>query len=74
MKKLILHATAIHGGKNMSEFDVYDQEVKERWGNTEAYKESEEKTSGYTSGELKNFWKKTVVIFWRNAFPKSLRK
>ena len=26
------------------------------------------------SGELKNFWKKTVVIFWRNAFPKSLRK
>lgn len=23
---------------------------------------------------IENFWKKTVVIFWRNAFPKSLRK
>lgn len=43
LKKLILHATAIHGGKNMSEFDVYDQEVKERWGDSEAFQEYQSK-------------------------------
>ncbi|KHD45808.1 MerR family transcriptional regulator [Streptococcus hongkongensis] len=39
LHKVIAHAKAIQGGNEMSEFDVYDQEVKERWGDTEAFQE-----------------------------------
>ena len=32
----------------------YEKEVKEKWGNTEAYKESQEKTAGYTKEKWQN--------------------
>lgn len=55
----------IEGGKTMSfkEFDTteieemkkkYAQEAKERWGNTDAYKVSQEKTKGYDENKWKD--------------------
>lgn len=55
----------IEGGKTMSfkEFDTteietmkekYAQETKERWGNTDAYKESQKKTKGYDENKWKD--------------------
>ena len=32
----------------MSEFEKYKDEARERWGDTDAYKEHEEKTKGYS--------------------------
>ncbi len=34
-----------------SEFHKYKQEAQERWGHTEAYKEHEEKTKGYSGNQ-----------------------
>jgi hypothetical protein len=61
---IALTENTIKGDTNMSfkEFDMteieankkkYAAEVKERWGNTEAYKESEEKTSSYEEQQWK---------------------
>ena len=36
--------------------NAYEKEVKEKWGNTDAYKESQEKTAGYT----KEKWQSTT--------------
>ena len=36
--------------------NAYEKEIKEKWGNTEAYKESQEKTAGYT----KEKWQSTT--------------
>lgn len=33
----------------MNKSDFYKQEAKQRWGNTDAYKESEQKTAGYSA-------------------------
>lgn len=65
LDKLIkLADDAIKGEKDMSfkEFDTteienikkkYEKEVKERWGKTDAYKESNEKTESYSKGDWK---------------------
>lgn len=37
-----------------SELEMYKSEVKERWGNTEAYKEHTEKTKGYSKDTWNN--------------------
>ena len=64
----------IEGDNNMSfkEFDIneieenkkkYAKEVKERWGNTKEYKESEKKTSSYSKEKWKIIGKNTNEIF-----------
>lgn len=64
----------IEGDNNMSfkEFDIneieenkkkYAKEVKERWGNTKEYKESEKKTSSYSKEKWKIVGKNTNEIF-----------
>lgn len=69
----------IEGDNNMSfkEFDMneieenkkkYAKEVKERWGNTKAYKESEKKTSGYNKEKWGDINQETNEIF--KAFAK----
>ncbi|MBQ3137314.1 MAG: MerR family transcriptional regulator [Clostridia bacterium] len=35
-----------------SEFEKYKNEAKERWGNTDAYKENQEKTKGYSKNDF----------------------
>ncbi|WP_196002071.1 MerR family transcriptional regulator [Clostridium sp. 1001271B_151109_B4] len=69
----------IEGDNNMSfkEFDMneieenkkkYAKEVKERWGNTKAYKESEKKISGYNKEKWGDINQETNEIF--KAFAK----
>ncbi len=36
----------------MNEFEIYKAEVREKWGNTEAYKEYTEKTKNYSKEKL----------------------
>ncbi len=63
-----------NGGSSMSfkEFDMsdiqkeqkkYAEEIKERWGETEAYKESENKTSKYSQDKWANLEEEADVIF-----------
>ena len=40
-----------------SQLETYKAEVQERWGNTDAYKEHEEKTKGYS----KDKWNNTIA-------------
>ena len=44
-------------------FETYKAEVKERWGNTDAYKEHTEKTNGYTNDKWNNLAADMDVIF-----------
>lgn len=43
LHKVIADPKTLQGGNEMSEFDIYDQEVKERWGDTEAFQEYQAK-------------------------------
>lgn len=61
--ELVDHTLKGEADMSFKEFDMqeieetktkYAGEVKERWGNTEAYKESEKRTAGYTKEDWKN--------------------
>lgn len=61
-----------NGGKIMS-FSVFDKkkqeefaaEAKKRWGNTEAFRESQEKTAGKTDSQLQQYGGDLMVFFSR---------
>lgn len=60
------------GGTNMgfgafdrSEMDHYAAEAKERWGGTEAYRQSERRTAGKSTEELAGFGAEMMEIFAR---------
>lgn len=70
-----------NGGKIMS-FSVFDKkkqeefaaEAKKRWGNTEAFRESQEKTAGKTDSQLQQYGSELMAFFSRlgevkNAAP-----
>lgn len=41
----------------------YEKEVKEKWGNTDVYKESQEKTAGYTESKWNNVTDGLMAVF-----------
>lgn len=47
-----MNKNASKGDFTVSKFDVYNQEVQARWGNTAAYGEYAEKTEGKSKAEL----------------------
>ena len=47
-----------------NELDIYREEAKRRWGNTEAYREFEEKTTGKTPEEM-NAWGDGLMDIFR---------
>ncbi len=44
----------IMGVSDKNEYENYKQEVKEKWGNTAAYKEHEQKTAAYTDEKYRS--------------------
>lgn len=71
-KRLIALAKELQkGGKDNMEFSVFDksemneyaQEVRERWGSGDAYKEYEEKVKGKTQAELKEGGERLMGVF-----------
>ncbi|MEU9116080.1 MerR family transcriptional regulator [Streptomyces sp. NPDC048483] len=47
--------------------DVYEDEVKERWGNTDAYKESQRRTASYTKEDWKRLTREFDAIHQKMA-------
>ncbi len=71
LDKIIIHARKILDGEEHMNFDAFDekklneykQQAKEKWGNTPAYAESEEKTNTKTNRELYGIGEDLMAIF-----------
>ena len=61
---------------DMSEYEKakkqYAKEAKERWGNTDAYRESEKRTAGYSKGDWQNILGGMMQIFDQFAAVRDL--
>lgn len=71
LDSIISHARRLLTGEETMNFDAFDEkklgeykkEAKEKWGNTPAYAESEEKTKGKSSKDLFNAGEELMAIF-----------
>ncbi len=71
LDSIITHARKLLTGEETMNFDAFDEkklseykkEAKEKWGNTPAYAESEEKTKGRSSKDLFNAGEELMAIF-----------
>lgn len=50
-------------GFDRSKMQAYAKEAEERWGDTDAYRESRRKTAGKTENELRGLGKEMMCIF-----------